>query len=96
MSEAVVLTANATNQMVLTTKLSTKSVSVIVTAASSLGGGTLTLKVRPARTSVTPETIDTLTVGSRANYVVGGDMEVFVNLTGATAPSTTLMFAEIY
>lgn len=95
-SNSVTISADGTNQLMLTTKSQTAKVSLIMTSASTLGGGTLTYKVRPAGTDSTPETIDTPTAGLQATYQVGPNMDVFWNLTGATAPAITIMWAEIH
>ncbi len=94
MSKLVSLTSNVTNEPVFSTGYDKTGISVIVPAAATFGGGTLTLKVRPARSGATPETIDTLTAGLQAQYVIGSDMEVLVNLSGATSPSIDLMLSQ--
>lgn len=93
----VVLTGNVTNQYVLSTRDTSKEVTVIVTSGSTLGGGTLSVKMAPSDLSPagTPETLDsTLAAGSKWTYTVGSGVDIYVNLSGSTSPSITMYISE--
>jgi hypothetical protein len=65
-------------------------------AADSLGGGTLTLYTRDAtETAAVAKSIGTLAVGDANEYRTGGNTVVTFALTGATAPSATLILQKI-
>lgn len=95
MSTVTTFSADAANQFVLKTGNRAQGISVMVTAASDLGSGTLSLKVCPAG-HTTPEEIDTLTVGLQATYNIGADMHVYLDLSGATDPDVTVFVSEIF
>jgi len=70
--------------------------SVVVRAASDLGGGTLTIGVRPANDeSGVIEALDaTLVAASTATYTVGRGAELYATLSGSTAPDIDLLVAD--
>lgn len=72
-----------------------QGVSIVVTGASSLGGGILNLQVRPDRSNVDFETVEPLTVGQRNMFLVGANMEVRLELTGATTPDVTVFVSLV-
>lgn len=90
------MTANsAENEHLLNTDFGDKGVSIIVTSDTTLGGGTLSLRVKPAGSSATPEEIGTLTPSLQEQYHVGSNMEVYLHLSGATSPSVKVMASTL-
>jgi hypothetical protein len=96
-------TVNDANSLVFTTARGSTGFSLIVTADSSLGGGTLNVCARADGTTMTPEPLNDgadapstdLAAGDQGIYSVGGDMQIFVTLSGATAPDVKMVFAEV-
>lgn len=64
---------------------------VIVRAASTLGGGTITIGTRSSGdTDGVIEVLDaTLIAGSSATYTIGASAELFATLSGASSPNVT-------
>lgn len=86
---------------VFTTSRGASGISVIVTADSDLGGGILNIATRPdGDTETTPEPLKddadatAIAVGDQASYVIRGNMQVYVTLTGATDPDVTVFISE--
>jgi len=73
-----------------------QGLSVIVRAASSLGGGTITIGARQANDdSGVIEALDaTLAAGSSATYTIGKGVELWATLSGATTPDIDYLVSE--
>jgi hypothetical protein len=62
-------------------------IAVKVRAASDLGGGTITIGMRPSGDVGVIEALDaTLVADSSATYTIGSDIELFATLASATDP----------
>lgn len=82
------LTANATEQEVLTLGPDETGCSVHVSDDADLGGGTLSLLRRSAtQPAEDPEVLDAaLVAGSQYEYRTGSNTTLLLTLSGATAP----------
>lgn len=91
------ITANASEQLLLSTDALDRGVSLRVVAGGTLGGGTLTILTRAqtADADVIYQTLDTLAVGSAYTYDIGRNTEVAYTLSGATSPSFVLIAERI-
>lgn len=71
-------------------------ISVKVRAASSLGGGTITIGQRESGDNVgVIEALDaTLVADSSATFTIGSGMELFATLSSATSPSITYLIGQ--
>ncbi len=89
-ARSINITADTTGTSMILMDVGEKDVVIKVTAASSLGGGTLNWAIRPQGSTIAIEKIDTtvvLAAGSEGVYTVGSNMEVFAILAGATNPN---------
>ena len=91
------VTANVTDQLVFVTQGNTAGVAVIIGSDDSIGGGTMSLGVRPQGTdSDAVAYIDaTLDAAHNQYYQIGTGMAVYVKLTGATAPSILVIASPV-
>jgi len=94
-SKRITLTGNVAAQQVLTTDVDDSGISLQVVAGGSLGGGTLTLLRKPLNDSGDPVLLDTLAVGDASRYDAGGGVQYYLTLTGATAPSLTIIVSGV-
>lgn len=94
MSEYRNLTADD-SELIFQTSRGSKGITVIVTSASTLGGGTLTIKTKPTGSGMDPETVDTLTAGYKQQLLIGAEMEVWLVLSGSTSPNAKISISEL-
>lgn len=100
-TKPVNLTTDVTDQFVLETDHDDTGFSLIVTAGSSLGGGTLSVGVKPVMNSTddaaySVEYIDaTLAAGDDYEYRVGGNQRVYLKLASATDPDIDVFLSTL-
>ena len=95
--ESTSITSNVTDQLVFVTQDDTQGASIIIGSDDSIGGGVMSLGVAPQGTPEdTVAYIDaTLDAGHNQYYQIGTGMAVYIKLTGATAPSVTIMASAV-
>lgn len=92
-SKRVNITVDGTARLLVTPN-NRATVTVYVTSGSTLGGGTLSISVRELNGDGALIPIDTpVAAGAQQEYVIGTDMELHYDLTGATSPNIDLLAA---
>lgn len=95
MSNRVNITADATDESLIITDPSMGNVSIMVESGGSLGGGTLSLGVRPRGDTGTPEELESaVALGYQQVYEVGHDMQITYTLSGATSPDFDILVSQ--